>query len=62
MDYFVLIVELINASIEALVDKVIPEFDVYAKKAKDMGSAAVLLALVNLAVAWGTALITIFWL
>jgi len=48
----VLAVELLNSAIEALTDKMMPGFDLVAKKAKDMGSAAVLLMLVNLGVIW----------
>lgn len=48
----VMAVELLNSSIEALTDKMMPGFDPVAKKAKDMGSAAVLIMLVNLGVVW----------
>ena len=49
----VLIVELINSAIEATVDRVSLERHLLAKRAKDIGSAAVLLALINLAMVWG---------
>ncbi len=49
----VLIVELINSAIEATVDRVSLENHRLSKRAKDIGSAAVLLALVNVAVVWG---------
>ena len=39
----ILIIELLNSAIEAVVDKASPEYNVLAKQAKDMGSAAVLL-------------------
>ena len=48
----VLIVELINSSIEAVTDRVSLENHVLAKRAKDMGSAAVMLALINVPVVW----------
>lgn len=48
-----LIVELVNSAIEATVDRVSLEHHLLAKRAKDIGSAAVLLALVNLAMIWG---------
>ncbi|MCC7487633.1 MAG: diacylglycerol kinase [Burkholderiales bacterium] len=48
----VLVVELVNSAIEAVVDRVSPEHHELAKRAKDMGSAAVLLALANVPVAW----------
>jgi len=55
---FVLIVELINSAIEAVVDKASPEFHILAKQAKDMGSAAVFLALSIAALVWGYAIYT----
>jgi len=42
----VLITELLNTAIEAIVDRVSPEFSEDAKKAKDTASAAVLLSLI----------------
>ncbi len=50
--FLVLIVELINSAIEAVVDRVSPEKNHLAKRAKDIGSAAVLLSLFNAAVIW----------
>ena len=52
----VLIVELLNSAIEAAVDLVSMEHHPLAKRAKDIGSAAVMLSLVNVAVVWGLAL------
>ncbi len=49
----VLIVELVNSAIEATVDRISLENHRLAKRAKDIGSAAVLLALLNVAVVWG---------
>jgi len=40
----VLIVELLNSAVESIVDMVTPEYHALAKRAKDMGSAAVLLS------------------
>ncbi|HEV7393166.1 MAG TPA: diacylglycerol kinase [Burkholderiales bacterium] len=48
----VLIVELLNSGIEAVTDRISLEDHVLAKRAKDMGSAAVMLALVNVPVVW----------
>jgi diacylglycerol kinase (ATP) len=48
----VLIVEILNSALEAVVDKASPERHELAKRAKDMGSAAVLLALLNAACIW----------
>jgi diacylglycerol kinase (ATP) len=47
-----LIVEMVNAAVEATVDRVSLENHPLAKRAKDIGSAAVMLALVNAAVVW----------
>ena len=48
----VLIVELINSAIEATVDRVSLESHRLAARAKDIGSAAVLISLLNVAVVW----------
>ena len=48
----VLIVELINSAIEATVDRISFENHRLAKRAKDIGSAAVFLSLVNVAAVW----------
>ncbi len=53
----VLIVELINSAIEAAVDRVSLDRHHLSKRAKDVGSAAVLLALVNVAFVWGCVLL-----
>jgi diacylglycerol kinase (ATP) len=49
----VLIVELLNSGIEAITDRVSLEDHDLAKRAKDLGSAAVMLSLVNVPVVWG---------
>jgi len=48
----ILIVEILNSGLEAVVDKASPEKHELAKRAKDMGSAAVLLSLLNAATIW----------
>lgn len=48
----VLSAELLNSAIEAVVDKVSPEFDELAGRAKDMGSAAVFVLMVLVVVSW----------
>jgi diacylglycerol kinase (ATP) len=53
----VLIVELLNSAIEAVVDRVSLENHHLAKRAKDIGSAAVLLALLNVLVIWACTLL-----
>jgi diacylglycerol kinase (ATP) len=52
----ILIVEILNSAIEAVVDKASPERHELAKRAKDMGSAAVLFSLINAAVIWACVL------
>ncbi|GAA0683071.1 diacylglycerol kinase [Marinobacterium maritimum] len=49
----VLIMELINTAIEAVVDRAGTEFNTLAGLAKDLGSAAVLFALFITALVWG---------
>ena len=48
----VLIVELLNSAIEATVDRISFENHRLAKRAKDIGSAAVMLSLVNAGLIW----------
>ena len=48
----VLIVELLNSAVEAAVDRISPEHHPLAKRAKDIGSAAVFVSLVNVPVVW----------
>ena len=48
----VIIVELLNSSVEATVDRISLDHHLLAKRAKDIGSAAVLLSLINLFVVW----------
>lgn len=52
----VVIIELLNSAVEAIVDRISPEAHNLSKRAKDIGSAAVLLSLINLAVIWGLVL------
>ena len=48
----VLIVELLNSAVEAVVDRVSLDHHHLAKRAKDIGSAAVLVALANVVAIW----------
>ena len=48
----VLSAELLNSAVEAIVDKASPEFHELAGRAKDMGSAAVFLLMVNVILCW----------
>lgn len=55
---FVLIVELLNSAIEAAVDHTSTEKHALAKRAKDIGSAAVFLALAIVGIVWGLILLS----
>ncbi|HEX8604436.1 MAG TPA: diacylglycerol kinase [Pseudoduganella sp.] len=57
----VLIVELINSAIEAIVDRVSLERHPLSKNAKDLGSAAVMLACLLAGATWAVVLFTRFW-
>jgi diacylglycerol kinase (ATP) len=50
--FLILIVELINSAIEATVDRISLDNHRLAKRAKDIGSAAVLISFLNLGVIW----------
>ena len=50
--FLVLIVELINSAIEATVDRISLDDHLLAKRAKDIGSASVLIGLLNLITVW----------
>lgn len=53
---FVLVTELLNTAIEAVVDLVSPNYHDLAKKAKDLGSAAVFCSLSLYLIVWGVVL------
>jgi diacylglycerol kinase (ATP) len=48
-----IIVELLNSAVEATVDRISLDHHKLAARAKDIGSAAVLMSLLNLLVVWG---------
>jgi diacylglycerol kinase (ATP) len=52
----VMIVELLNTGIETAIDRIGPEWHSLSKRAKDMGSAAVLLSLLIAAGVWVAAI------
>jgi len=54
--FLVLIVELLNTGIEIVVDRFGGELHELSGRAKDVGSAAVFLALINVPVVWGLVL------
>jgi diacylglycerol kinase (ATP) len=49
---FIIVVELLNSSIEATVDRISVKHHKLAKRAKDIGSAAVFFSFINAAVIW----------
>ncbi|TDO97181.1 diacylglycerol kinase [Marinomonas balearica] len=49
----ILIVETLNSSVEAIVDRISHEHHELSGRAKDLGSAAVMLAVIQAAVVWG---------
>ena len=51
----VMIVELLNTSVESAIDRIGPEWHDLSKRAKDMGSAAVLLSLLLCVGIWSAA-------
>ncbi|MBV7541058.1 diacylglycerol kinase [Acidovorax sp. sic0104] len=57
----VMIVELLNTGIETAIDRIGPEWHDLSKRAKDMGSAAVLLALLLCVGIWAAALFQRFF-
>jgi diacylglycerol kinase (ATP) len=50
---FVLAIELVNSAIEAVIERYGAEFHALAGRAKDMGSAAVFVAMLNVLLTWG---------
>ena len=56
---FIMLVEVLNSSIEAVVDLVSPGYNEFAKLAKDLGSLAVLMAIIMAVITWATALLSI---
>jgi diacylglycerol kinase (ATP) len=57
----VMIVELLNTGIETAIDRIGPQWHHLSKRAKDMGSAAVLLSLLLCGGVWLGALHARFW-
>ncbi len=49
----VLLIEVLNSAVEAVVDRVGSEFHELSGRAKDLGSLAVLISLVNVVFVWG---------
>lgn len=53
----VLAIELLNSAIEAVIERYGPEFHELAGRAKDMGSAAVFVLMINVLLVWGLVLL-----
>lgn len=53
----VLSVELLNSAVEAVIERYGPEFHELAGRAKDMGSAAVFVVMMNVLLTWGAILL-----
>ncbi len=53
----VLIVELLNSAIEAVIDRIGAGFNNLSRKAKDLGSAAVFVSLIQALVVWALMLL-----
>ena len=56
----VLVIELLNSSVEAAIDRISFEHHDLSKRAKDFGSAAVMLTLLVTALIWAAVCIPLF--
>ena len=56
----VLVVELLNSAIEAIIDHISPDYSEIGKKAKDMGSSAVFITLLSVILVWIYTLLNVF--
>lgn len=54
--FLILLMELVNTAIEAVIDRISPDYHDLSKKAKDIGSALVMMAYVHVALVWGVIL------
>ncbi len=59
--FLILLMELVNTAIEAVVDRISDDFHVLSKKAKDIGSLLVLLAFIYTFIVWGSILYLIYF-
>ncbi len=55
--FLVLMMELVNSAIEAVVDRIGPEMHELSGRAKDIGSAVVMLSLLLVIIVWGLVII-----
>ena len=56
----ILLMELVNTAVEALVDRISPDYHELCKIAKDVGSLLVLISFINGIMVWGAVLIKNF--
>jgi len=61
VNLLVLMAELMNSAIEACIDRIGPEQHPLSGNAKDMGSAAVMLALTIAFLVWSSVIVERFW-
>ncbi|QQG37025.1 MAG: diacylglycerol kinase [Micavibrio aeruginosavorus] len=54
---FVLLIELLNTAIETVIERISDDIHPLSKRAKDLGSAAVFVSLINVAAVWGIILL-----
>jgi len=57
----VLSIELLNSAVEAVIERYGPEFHELAGRAKDMGSAAVFVLMMNVVLIWGAIVVPHLW-
>ncbi|MGO4223494.1 diacylglycerol kinase [Lysobacter sp. TAF61] len=57
----VLSIELLNSAVEAVIERYGPEFHELAGRAKDMGSAAVFVLMMNVVLTWGAIVVPRLW-
>jgi len=57
----VMVVEILNSALEAVVDQVTSEYTELAGRAKDMGSAAVMLSIIITALVWFGVILDRWW-
>ena len=57
----ILIVEMLNSAVEAVVDRIGPEIHELSGKAKDIGSAAVFMAIILALFCWGSIVYPLFF-
>ena len=56
-----MLVEILNSGLEAVVDRIGPEIHPLSGRAKDLGSAAVFIAIVILCLTWGLIAVPAVW-